>query len=132
MNARLKIVDNSNPDALLVSFDDFWSLWPRRLAKKDALKAWLRVRPVDHQKILRAVEAAKQTEQWQKDDGQFIPYPASWLNGERWDDELGVAMEAEQCAWNRNGNRGHEGRCTKNAAGAKNGQPYCKAHLEAI
>lgn len=128
---RLSVVENENPDALLVTFEDFWKVWPKRLAKKDAQKAWLRVPETAHPKILRAIVAAKRTEQWQKDDGQFIPLPASWLRGERWEDELDVAMDAEQCAWNRNGNRGPEGRCTKTSSGAKNGQPYCRTHLGA-
>lgn len=119
-----------NPDALEVSFEDFWNIWPKRLAKKDAQKAWARIPPMTHQQILRAVEAGKQTEQWLKEEGQYIPLPASWLRGERWEDEIGIAMKTEQCAWNRNGNRGAGGRCTKNSAGAKNGQAYCKAHLE--
>lgn len=131
MNTRLSIVNNSNPDAVLVSFDDFWAIWPKRLAKKDAQKAWARVPALVHQKILRAVEAAKQTDQWQKDDGQFIPLPASWLRGERWEDEIAVTV-TERCAWNRNGNRGAGGQCTKNAIATKNGQAYCKTHLDAV
>lgn len=131
MKRELTVVGVENPDALLVTFDDFWKAWPKRLAKKDAHKAWLRIPDSQHQKILRAIEANKQTEQWQKDGGQFIPLPASWLRGERWEDELDVLV-TEQCAWNRNGNRGPEGRCTKVSSGARNGQPYCKTHLESI
>lgn len=128
----MRLVENiidPNPDAVVVSFEDFWAVWPKRLAKKDALKAWLRVPVVAHQKILRAVEGAKQTEQWLKEEGQYIPLPASWLRGERWEDEIATIV-VEQCAWNRNGNRGAGGRCTKNGGGAKNGQSYCRTHLE--
>ena len=39
--------------------------------------------------ILRAVEAQKKTKDWLKDGGQYVPHPASWLNGERWQDEIG-------------------------------------------
>jgi hypothetical protein len=35
-----------------------------------------------------AVEAQKKSKQWQKDDGQYIPNPSTWLNQGRWDDEL--------------------------------------------
>ena len=129
MLTKLKLVEN-NEDAPQISFEDFWAVWPRRVAKKDAQKAWLRIPATAHHKILRAVEANKKTEQWSRDDGQYIPYPASWLNGERWEDELGVAMEFEQCAWNRNGSRGPGGRCEATGSGTKNGQPYCRKHME--
>ena len=39
-------------------------------------------------KIMAAVKAAKVSKQWNRDDGQFIPNPATWLNQGRWDDEL--------------------------------------------
>lgn len=66
-------------------FEIFWKVWPRKIAKKDAKKAWVKINPnqILLDKILDAVETAK--EGW--DDPQFIPYPASWLNAERWEDE---------------------------------------------
>lgn len=73
-----------------ISFADFWQAYPKRVARKDALKAWSRINPSDYPKILRAVSLAKQTEQWQKDEGQYIPHAASYLRGERWEDELVV------------------------------------------
>ena len=38
--------------------------------------------------MIGAVEAQKQTEQWKRDGGQYIPHPATWLNQMRWEDEL--------------------------------------------
>ena len=35
----------------------------------------------------------KQTEQWKKDNGKFIPYPATWLNQERWTDEIKMMQD---------------------------------------
>lgn len=40
------------------------------------------------QTILAALEKHKKSEDWKKDAGKFIPYPATWLNGRRWEDEL--------------------------------------------
>ena len=40
--------------------------------------------------ICAAVENYKETDQWKKDNGQFIPYPATWLHQERWKDEITV------------------------------------------
>lgn len=75
----------SSPDG----FDEFWSAYPRKSAKGSAEKAWSKIRPnADLLKtIIAAVESAKLSPQWQKDDGQFIPHPATWLNQKRWEDE---------------------------------------------
>ena len=37
--------------------------------------------------ILTAIERQKASDQWTKDNGQFIPHPATWLNQKRWEDE---------------------------------------------
>jgi hypothetical protein len=67
-------------------FDDFWALYWRKEAKKDAAKAWQRIDPRDYVAILEAVCA------WRPifvcRGTQFSPMPATWLNGERWTDEL--------------------------------------------
>lgn len=65
-------------------FDEFWAAYPKHRGKKDAQRAFRKVRPSDVDKILSALEAQKRT--W--NDPQFIPYPATWLNGERWEDEM--------------------------------------------
>ena len=69
-------------------FDKFWASYPKKVAKADARKAWLQTKDVrpDIAKLLCAITAACKTEQWMKSGGSFIPYPATWLRGERWDD----------------------------------------------
>lgn len=69
-------------------FDQFWQSYPKKVAKADARKAWQQtesIRP-DLQTILKAIQAACKTEQWMRGGGQFIPYPATWIRGERWED----------------------------------------------
>lgn len=74
------------------SFNEFWSAYPKKIAKQQALKAWQKIKPDDElvRRILSALEQHKKSAQWLKDNGQFIPYPASWLNGQRWEDESEV------------------------------------------
>ena len=69
-------------------FDRFWATYPKKTAKQNALKAWQKLNPDDKltEEILLALEQQKKSVQWQKDNGQFIPYPATWLNGKRWED----------------------------------------------
>jgi len=69
-------------------FDTFWAAYPRKVSKHDALKAWHQV-GVDGELlalILRAL--AWQTKTWDYSDYmRFVPLPATWLRGRRWEDE---------------------------------------------
>jgi len=71
-------------------FDQFWSAYPKKVGKEAARKAWNKIKPSAAllRKILDAIESAKQSEQWQREKGRYIPNPATWLNQGRWDDEL--------------------------------------------
>lgn len=76
-------------DSFSESFNDFWKAYPKKVSKANALKAWNKLKPNGDlvREILSALERQKTSVQWQKDNGQFIPYPATWLNGRRWEDE---------------------------------------------
>ncbi|WP_104565614.1 hypothetical protein [Ralstonia mannitolilytica] len=70
-------------------FEEFWTAYPKKVSKAAALKAYRKIKPSEslQAEILAAVSRAKTSVDWSKDDGQFIPYPASWLNARRWEDE---------------------------------------------
>ena len=70
-------------------FEKFWSIYPKKHGKADALKSWKRINPDDdfQQKMITAVTAQSKTEQWMKNDHKFVPDPATWLNKGKWDDE---------------------------------------------
>ena len=72
------------------AFDVFWTAYPRKTGKQDAFKAFQKLKPDGTlmQIILSAIEKQKQSAQWTKDGVQFIPHPATWLNGSRWEDEM--------------------------------------------
>ena len=57
-------------------FDKFWQAYPKKVSKKQAQKSWKKINPSLElfEKILKALEMVKQTEQWEKDNGKFIPY----------------------------------------------------------
>lgn len=73
-----------------IGFELFWQAYPRKTAKKDAVKAWGQLDPDKalREKILDSVAKQKYSAQWTRDNGQAIPYPASFLRGERWEDEV--------------------------------------------
>lgn len=69
-------------------FKRFWEAYPRKVGKTDALKFWGQLKPdgalVD--KIVAGVERWSRSEQWTKDGGRFIPYPARFLRAERYNE----------------------------------------------
>jgi len=69
-------------------FGIFWAMYPRKEGKGNARMAFKKKKcSAIMAKIELAVERQKKSDQWQKDSGQFIPMPATWINQERWDDE---------------------------------------------
>jgi hypothetical protein len=110
-------------------FDVFWGIYPRRLARKDAEKAWSRIAMNKQTDVIEAVKKHAALWRQQGTEKQFIPYPASWLRGERWQDEIELAPEMPQCDWNRNGSRDvGAGRCADQGVKEIDGQVYCPAH----
>ena len=79
----------------MTEFDQFWAAYPKKKAKADARKAWEQTKefrpPID--KLIAIIKAHSKTKDWMKSDGEFIPYPATFLRGERWEDELEVKIE---------------------------------------
>lgn len=70
-------------------FARFWEAYPRKVGKGAAEKAFSKLHPTEEllTAMLRAIQAQKQSSQWQRDGGQYIPHPATWLNQLRWEDE---------------------------------------------
>jgi len=81
---------NPNERKLSEYFESFWKCYPRRKSKGKAESTFFKINP-DEQilaTMLSAIERAKKSDGWIKDSGQFIPYPATWLNARGWEDEI--------------------------------------------
>lgn len=74
-------------------FASFWEQYPKKVAKPQAKKAWKKIKPHGHvlTALMEGLEQQKTCGDWQKDAGKFIPHPATWLNGRRWEDEIDAA-----------------------------------------
>lgn len=77
-------------------FEKFWAVYPRKVSKKNAEKAFARVNPEPSKLklMIAAVVQQAKSPQWTKDEGQFIPHPTTWLNQERWQDEIKAGSAA--------------------------------------
>ncbi|ALJ20398.1 helix-turn-helix domain-containing protein [Microbacterium sp. No. 7] len=83
--APLIEVDREEVDKASCSFDDFWAVWPRKDAKKSAQAAWARaIKKAAPETVVAAARAYAESPH--RPEKQFVPYGATWLNGERWND----------------------------------------------
>lgn len=67
-------------------FLDFWEEYPRKVAQKTAWKAWQKSNP-PFSLVMESLANHRKSTQWRQGK-EHIPYPATWINQERWDDEL--------------------------------------------
>ncbi|OQB43992.1 MAG: hypothetical protein BWY02_02908 [bacterium ADurb.Bin157] len=76
-------------------FDAFWSAYPRKVGKGVAFKSFEKIK-VDEallNQMLKAISEQVKSEQWRKESGRYIPNPSTWLNQERWNDEVYFAYD---------------------------------------
>lgn len=91
-------VKRSEDKYILTSFEEFWKEYPNKKVKKKALQTWMRIKPDEKlfESIMTGLSKAKSSSQWRKDGGMFIPHPATWLNQERWNDEINADVVARK------------------------------------
>lgn len=70
-------------------FEKFWQIYPRKVGKAKAKQKWLKLPITDDLfvKIIKALETQIEYS-WRDKDIEFIPHPITWLNQERWEDEI--------------------------------------------
>lgn len=101
-NVNVNVNDNIPPISptggeCVSDFEKFWEAYPKKMSRLNALKAWEELNPDNEliRKILTALEVQKKSEQWQKENGRFIPYAVKWLNEHRWEDNSEPEMEGK-------------------------------------
>ena len=95
------IEDKISKDKIIINegFEEFWKTYPRKVNKKEAISSWKKAKIPSLEKIIQIIEKQKQSDQWLSDNGKYIPYPSTWLNKEKWNDELNFG--------GNNGNKKH-------------------------
>jgi uncharacterized protein YdaU (DUF1376 family) len=88
-----KIAVNSRWDKefLEKDFEKFWNAYPKKQNKVRALKAWIKHKP-DLKVCLEALKQHVKSDQWQKNNGTFIPHASTWINGSQWEDEIASSV----------------------------------------
>ena len=81
---------DSDSDIIYGRFEKFYKNYPRKVKKKEVEKWFLKNKPSSElfSSIMHSLEQFRGCKDWLKDNGQYIPYPSTWLNQERWKDEI--------------------------------------------
>ena len=106
------------------SFEDFYKLYPRREARQAATKAWGKLSESSKSRAIDAIP--NHVAMWVKEgrQRQFIPLPASWLNGGRYEDELDSGLpESTPCEW---------AGCKAHGTEQRGSRMYCDSHIMAL
>ena len=67
------------------SFEKFWDLYPNKKDKKKARDKFSKLSSDKKQQAIDWISRLRKSDQWRK---WFIPLPTTYLNGERWEDEI--------------------------------------------
>lgn len=78
------------------TFANFWALYPRRVARKDAERAWLKLAPAQRVQAIVAIVDWRRV--WADKDLDYLPHAATWLNGWRFEDELPTSFTQSSLA----------------------------------
>lgn len=77
-------------------FKRFWEHYPKKKGKFSAFNEFKKIKGVSVEQLIEAVEAQKESEQWQRDNGQYIPEPERWLKKRRWEDVMETSTKTEK------------------------------------
>lgn len=69
-------------------FENFWQEYPKKAGKKKTRASFLKLKRDLLPTIFESLKKQKSSPAWQESGGQFIPHPTTWLNGERWEDDV--------------------------------------------
>lgn len=90
---------NNNTSIIYGQFEIFYKKYPKKVKKQDVKKWFEKNKPSDKlfSSMMSSLEQFIKSSDWQKDKGQFIPYPTTWLNQKRWEDETIITQENRKC-----------------------------------
>lgn len=89
---------NINKYIYTQNFEKFWKVYPKKRDKGNTEKWFAKHKPSEELTniMIKQIERFKDTQDWKKQDGQFIPYPTTWLNAKMWEDEFETDTEKEK------------------------------------
>lgn len=98
---------NKNKTNIDTLFEKFWNNYPKKVGKPVAERSFKKLKPTESllEEIIKGINKYKNTDQWIKNNGEFIPYPATFLNQRRWEDQIEADEEIEIPEYAKNFNK---------------------------
>lgn len=86
-NSEIEVLDQKE-----MWFESFWEIYPKHQDKKKAKQKFLKA--CTNEKEYKAIMDGLRNilPVWAKKDTKYIPMPTTWLNGERWNDEVDMSL----------------------------------------
>ena len=82
-----------------MTFENFWSQYPKKVGKLTAKRSWEKLSQENQQKALEAIVEHRKYWSAKGTDWEFIPHASTWLNQERFEDELVVENKKPPLPW---------------------------------
>ena len=102
-------------------FDEFWMLYPRKVAKASAKKSWNKLS--EEQQLAAAKAISNHCQYWKAKETalDYIPHASTWLNQERWEDELVITQKQIPLITNEQIEKAYKEECGKDPRNARFG-----------
>ena len=95
INSNISIRRSRAVNMIPDGFDEFWKAYPKKVAKQDAVRAFKKLKPnAETVEAIIADVKARTSHEWNGKELQYIPHPATYLRGKRWEDETEVTQIA--------------------------------------
>jgi hypothetical protein len=93
INKKEKVCEIHKNEELAKWHDEvFWNEWPKHFRKTDKTSSFKAIckalkenKQITTETILKALKWWKNSENWAKENGQYIPAPTVWINKKRWE-----------------------------------------------
>lgn len=87
-----------NKEKYKKEFEEFWKHYPKKVDKQKAREKFIKLKPNEEllELIIKQLERLKDTTDWKKENGKYIPNPSTWLHNRRWEDEFETDTEREE------------------------------------
>jgi len=90
---------NEKNEKNIEMFNQFWNLYPVKKGKKNAEKKFLvlaKDKSFNFDFVMTQLKKQTQSSDWTKDNYRFTPHPTTWLNGEKWNDEIETVPQQDR------------------------------------
>jgi len=77
----------------MANFDNFWNMYPRKVGRLTAKRSWEKLSQENQQKALEAIVEHRKYWSAKGTEWEFIPHASTWLNQERFEDELVIEQK---------------------------------------